>query len=288
MGNMKIYRTLLSANIYRLLTSRKARNALRAKLINASQPTDFELRDGNFDKAIIATVAFNRPDVLEWQIRLVRKNLAEQEGYIVFDNSNKPDQRHAIRALCQRENVPYVGLPSISFELSSSHGAALNWITQNFIVKYRPPLFGFIDHDIFPLEPVSIAEKIAGAKVYGWEVNRAEVRYPWGGFAFFSGVDPQPLDFAPVPLPHVFLDTGGANWEILYKHLDKDQFRGANVRFMPTTLHGIAFEEIDCWLHAGQASWQWDNHPKDRTALLEQRLIAAYATEAPPIVMQPI
>ena len=285
--------------VLRLLTSRRARNAFRAKLINASKPTHVELRDGKFDKAFIATVAFNRPDVLEWQIRLVRKYLTEHEGYIVFDNSNNPEQREAIRAVCQRENVPYVGLPRISFEQSQSHGAALNWITQNFVVKYRPRLFGFLDHDIFPLEPVSIVDKIAAAKVYGWEVNREVARYLWAGFCFFSGVEPQPLDFAPFKLSHIlqdtggsnwsnWLDTGGSNWDVLYKHLREDEFRAARVQFIPTTSHGKPFEEMDGWLHAGQASWQWDDHPKDRTALLEQRLVAAYGPGAPQIACAPL
>ena len=282
-------------DILRLVTSRRARNAYRAQRINASKPTHAELRNGKFDRAIVATVAFNRPDVVEWQIHLVRKFLAEHEGYIVFDNSSKPEQRQAVQALCKRENVPYVGLPRISFEQSHSHGAALNWITQNFIVKHRPPLFGFVDHDIFPLEPLSIAEKIAGAQVYGWEMSRGDARYLWAGFCFFSGVDPRPLDFFPFKPPHVeasdwpnWLDTGGSNWNILYRHLREDEFRAAQVQSIPTTPRGIPFDEIDGWLHAGQAAWQWDDHPKDRLRLLEERLFSAYGSDHPQIAMRPI
>ncbi len=277
-------------NLFRLLTSRRARNALRASRMFAKAPQYSDLQGAKFDQAVIATVAFNRSDVIEWQIHLVRKHLAEHDSYIVFDNSSRPGMRKAIQELCQREAVPYVSLPRIGFEMSNSHAAALNWITRNFVAPRQPAFFGFLDHDIFPLAPFSISERLAEAKVYGFRVARQGAWYLWGGFCFFSGAIPtNNLNFDPTTVPtHGFLDTGGANWDILYRHLGQHEAKFASAQLAETTEHGRAFEEIDGWLHAGQAGWSDKNWLKDRGALLDKRLRAAAADKAPAIMLDRI
>ncbi|RVA16404.1 hypothetical protein EN935_37535, partial [Mesorhizobium sp. M7D.F.Ca.US.004.03.1.1] len=88
--------------------------------------SELQGREQAFRDAIIASVAFNRPDVIEWQIHLVRRYLAEHDSYIVFDNSKKDEAREAIRDLCRRQHVPYVALPRNRLVVSRSHGQALN------------------------------------------------------------------------------------------------------------------------------------------------------------------
>ena len=269
-------------NVIRLLTSGTARKAYRYKRFMSARPKYSNLV-GEFSGAVIATVAFNRPDVTEWQIYLIRRHVAEHEGYIVFDNSSDMSKRKEIKELCRREQVSYVSLPNNSLRSGDSHAAALNWITRNFIAERSPKIFGFIDHDIFPLSAVSLAEKIGDAKTYGSRVERGGVWYMWPGFCFFSGVPADKLDFNLVSRsPHGFLDTGGASWETLYRHLSPADVRPVRVTHVDD--REKAFEMIDGWLHAqnasGHATWV-----TNREAELETWLRGASGEDYPRVAL---
>ena len=263
-------------NLLRLLTSRRARNALRRSRFLASSPRYEDLCGATFDRSVIATVAFNRPDVIEWQIHLVRKHLHERDSYIIFDNSNRPEKRRSIRELCRRERVPYVELPRVNFIPSFSHAAALDWITRNFVLPRRPQLVGFLDHDIFPLSPFSIADKVQDKKAYGWKYSRSPgAWYLWAGFCFFSNVRMDSFDFRPASdYEFGYLDTGGSNWEVFYRHLVDDDVRLINVEEIPLDEGGY-FQDLDGWLHVVNAS-RWNTKaPSNRGPALMERLRAA-------------
>ena len=165
---------------------RELRRRYRKRTLYSSPPTHSELcgKEAAFSEQIVAVIAFNRADVIEWQIHLVRKYLAELDGYIVFDNSTRADKRDAIRELCRREKIPYVGLPANPFKLSASHGAAMNWVSKNFIAKHRPKIFGFLDHDIFPTKPFSVREQLQGKSLYGFRLDYPSGWHLWPAFAF--------------------------------------------------------------------------------------------------------
>jgi hypothetical protein len=270
-----------------LLTSRRARNAFRTKRFLAAAPKCSDLQGRIFDKAIVATVAFNRPDMVEWQIHLVRKYMAERDGYIVFDNSSDSSKRADLRELCAREKVPYVSLPRLTIGKNSfSHAAAMNWITRNFVASRQPTVFGFLDHDIFPVEPFSIRERIAGKKVYGLRHSHQDAWYLWAGFCFFSNVLVESLDFDPVP--PLRLDTGGGNWSRLYRTLSADDVAFAVHRREESTTNGRDIEIMDGWLHAGNASGWNDGWSGDRGPIIEARLRSAAGAAGPNISLGPI
>ena len=275
-------------NLWKLMTSRRARNQFRIGRILDTGAKHVALQRGKFERAVIATIAFNRVDLIEWQIYLVKKYLAERDGYIVFDNSTDAAQRAAILSLCEREQVPYIGLPQNKFAMSNSHAVAMNWVAKNFIPQTQTKCFGFLDHDIFPIEYVSITERLLGVKVYGMHVARREAWYLWACFCFFSGVPSSTMNFYPLRLPSVWLDTGGSNWEILYRHLRPDEVRFADVKHVETTDKGRHFEEIDGWLHAGHGAWRPDFNTPDRSRLLSQRLRTASGGDGPRIAIEPI
>lgn len=241
-----------------------------------------------FDQSIIATVAFNRPDVLEWQIHLVRKYLAERDSYIVFDNSSSRADRKANRDLCRREAVPYVSLPIIAFKGSFSHGAALNWITQNFVKPRSPDFFGFLDHDIFPVAPFSVAERMSGRKAYGHRASHRGAWYLWPGFCFYSGVPIASLDFSPVSDPVLgFLDTGGANWKILYQNIDELDVGFIDIRKILVDEQGNYFQDFDGWIHAGGvARWYETTNRPDHRAQLARLLKEAGGDRGPNVALR--
>ncbi len=264
------------------------------RFLRTSAPvSELQGREQAFRDAVIATVAFNRPDVIEWQIHLVRRYLAEHESYIVFDNSKKDEARQAIRDLCRRLHVPYVALPRNRLVVSRSHGQALNWIVRNFIAGFSPKLFGFIDHDIFPTEPFSIRERLKDKSIYG--SVRHDTPTPggwflWPAFSFFEGsLLRRRLDFAPSYKFH--MDSGGGNWPLLYRSIDP-----ALVRFTENKLlhfgeghdrHEDFFMSVDGWLHVTNAS-NWRKQPADRRDQLVTLLRQAGGPDAPDVTFEPI
>ena len=264
------------------------------RFLRASAPvSELQGREQAFRDAIIASVAFNRPEVIEWQIHLVRRYLAEHDSYIVFDNSKKDEAREAIRDLCRRQHVPYVALPRNRLVVSRSHGQALNWIVRNFLPRFGPKLFGFIDHDIFPTEPFSIRAQMEGKSLYG-SVRRDTPTpggwFLWPGFCFYDGsVLRRRLDFAPSGKFH--MDAGGGNWPRLYRPADPGQVRFAEKKWhrfgSGRSLYDGFFKEIDGWLHVGNAS-QWKQPQVDRREPLSALLRQAAGADAPDVAFAPI
>jgi hypothetical protein len=250
-------------------------------------------RQQSLRDAIVATVAFNRPDVIEWQIHLVRRYLAEKDGYIVFDTSNKAGPREAIRDLCRRQQIPYVGLPRNRLAVSQSHGNALNWIVRNFATRFRPQVFGFIDHDIFPTGSVSVREHLQGKRLYG-RVRRDTPTpggwFLWPGFCFFDGSLPlRRLDFAPSYRFH--MDSGGGNWSVLYRSMDPALVRFAENELLRFGAGDDEYEDffmlVDGWLHVANAS-HWKRQQVDRREHLVALLRQAGGPDQPDVKFEAI
>ncbi|RAZ92298.1 hypothetical protein DPM33_06860 [Mesorhizobium hawassense] len=283
----------------RLNAPPKARNWLRDRMRTfrfLRSPARETLLPGGgraFSDAVIASVAFNRPDMIEWQIHLIRRHLAEKDGYVVFDNSSRDEARVAIRDLCRRLQVPYVGLPRNRMLVSASHGLALNWIARNFVVVFRPSLFGFLDHDIFPTGPFSVRERMQGKLLYGRK--RTDTPTPggwflWPGFSFFDGsVSPRRLDFSPSYRFH--MDSGGGNWPRLYRACDPDKVRFADKRWLRFGDGRDEFRDyflsVDGWLHAGNAS-HWKAPQVDRREQFIALLRQAGGPDQPDVRFEPL
>lgn len=239
----------------------------------------------NWRDGLIATVAFNRPDVTRWQIHLVKRYLADAHSFLVADNSTNPDRRAEIRAVCAEAGVPYFSLPENLFRASRSHGAAMNWVFETLVRRDQPAFFGFLDHDIFPLEHLSIAAKLEGRGLYG--VRRTETPtaggwFLWAGYSFFDGkYARQELDF--LPSDYYKMDTGGGNWPI-FRDIASDEVRFAPIEWMRIGPGDDPFSDffqlIDGWLHVWNTS-QWKKSEADRSGALLELLRKAAGPDAP-------
>lgn len=177
------------------------------------------------------TVAFNTPWVIDalakaWEMHPPGMTLA------VVDNSTDQASREAIENICKVRGVPYLALPMrVEKHLSRSHGTAITWAYHNIIRHLEPELFGFIDHDCFPVVPFDIPSRMEGKAVYGklFLPGQNHIHKPkptdrhwnlWAGFCFyrFSATVGCKLNFEP--RLNMGLDTGGANWNVLYTNLD--------------------------------------------------------------------
>lgn len=212
------------------------------------------------------TVAFNMPQAIALLAEAMTR-FAPQTLLVVCDNSSDPQARAEIARLCAGRGLPYCSLPPSPYRGgrngSRSHAVALNWILANLIRPAAPPVFALLDHDLIPLAPVDFAAQVAGQPCYGMvrEATRGAAWYLWPGYSVFdfAAVRDLPLDFGTdTPLT---LDTGGQNWGVLYRHLDRAALTWAQVRrvFVRDVRTGAPEPHLlaDSWLHAGGAGHGW-------------------------------
>lgn len=215
----------------------------------------------NPEQIDIITVAFNNKQFIEYQIKLIRKCITDSNiHFIVADNSSSTKKRKEIYELCQKYQVGYISIPRNLIAKypggSYTHGTTLNWLYYNVVKIRQPHVFGFLDHDLFPMEPISILEKLKNRDFYGRIREEKTGWWLWAGLCFFKydKVKQLDLDFIPHMEKNVYLDTGGANYPILYKHynrLDLNLPVAQNIQISEgDEYHADYIQTIDdCWLH---------------------------------------
>jgi hypothetical protein len=203
---------------------------------------------------ILISIAFEDAELIGWQARLVRRNVPSAK-YVVVDNSHTEAGAQAIKRICETEHCDYYRTPENPWvrSPSRSHALALNWAWENVVQPSRPDGFGFLDADLFPLEPTDPFEPLRRQDFYGVVRNVGARWFLWAGFCIFKfeKVERLPLDFGQAWF--IGLDTGGANWRVLYRRYDLSALERAETSFFPYR-DGIAvsegpFQRCGPWLH---------------------------------------
>jgi len=220
---------------------------------------------GLADKNIALVIAFEQPWALNWLLRMARRNLSDTT-VLVFDNSRSNSKRAEIELVCKQNNAPYLALPANpTRHVNRSHGMAMTWVYHNVVRALKPRIFGFIDHDLIPVRKVSIADKLTGQPVYGLlHVGKFGFWYLWAGYCFFdyAGTTAKSINFL-----YDFsrdLDTGGRNWNSLYRDLDRRQLRVAssgNVSMKVASIENPRLVQFidENWLHIGGISYSYNS-----------------------------
>lgn len=223
------------------------------------------LRSSLKGKRVLVSIAFTDPQTIDWQAQLV-KFYVPDVIYIVADNTRDDAQAAQIAAVAAKHAVPYLRLPKNPWnEPSRSHGLALNWVWRNLIRPGEPQVFGFLDDDMYPTatnDPFAALRTQdwfgvvrpegppTGRSVPGRGVNRW---FLWAGFSMFKfeAVVGKPLDFSQDWF--LRLDTGGANWSVLYQHVPRHQVREQETIFVPykegLSVNDAPFQWCGVWLH---------------------------------------
>ena len=200
-------------------------------------------------RRVLITVAFEDPQAIDWQIRLVRRYVA-CDLHLIGDNSDDDMAADAIRAACDSADALYLRLPASGASSSRSHGLALNWLWANVVRPGRPTAFGFLDHDFFPTGPDDPFGLLENQDFFGVIRTAGERWFLWAGFCLFryAAVADRALDFRQDWF--VGLDTGGANWEVLYRHADIARMCRAE----------MTEERYRVGLPKSESYFQWYNH----------------------------
>lgn len=273
-------------------TFKKVRNDALLGAYLKRQPENLPdfLRDnvGLEGKNIVLIVAFGQPRVLDFLLGKASRFVTDAH-FLVFDNSPAP-VRAGIERVCRERKVSYLALPAYSTRHQNrSHAFAMTWVFHNVVRALKPRTFAFIDHDLIPFKSVDFGKTLAGRPFYG-PVRANKSAEPekignqswslWAGYCLydFSVVKDLPLNFL-----YDFsrgLDTGGRNWECLYKDYDHPRPAFADSRKISITdsRTGIAHvvRIVDRrWLHFRGAGYrrevqeQLDLYERMANALVE-------------------
>lgn len=233
---------------------------------------------------VICTVAFNQPENVAMQARLVARNVPGAI-HLVADNSSDPDAARQIWAIAEKAGAVYARPPETPWKGDAggrSHGFAMTWLWRNLIRPAAPEAFGFIDHDLYPMQPTDPFAPLATYPACGFIWDRRGIRWHlWAGFCFFRYADVAalPLDFALDWYAGV--DTGGANWWTLYRRLDPSRIVDPGRRLEPI-LEGVSAERcgvewLGPWLHEGNFRFAPEFHDRKHAAVM--RLLEKAAAE---------
>jgi hypothetical protein len=216
---------------------------------------------------VAMVIAFEQPWALGWLLDMAARHL-QGTTVMVFDNSRRPEARQEIARVCSERGAPYLALPeNRTTHVNRSHGMAMSWVHANVVRRLEPRFFAFLDHDLIPVRPLSLAERIGDQAFFGLPVHSAWAWQLWAGYCIydFRRVGQVPMNFL-----YDFsqgLDTGGRNWRGLYRHHVRDSLRFAasedvGVRASASGLP-TAVQIIDGrWLHIGGISYNDNFVPK--------------------------
>lgn len=203
-------------------------------------------------RRVLVTVAFNDRQATAWQIALMRRYVAH-DVHVIADNSSDDAEAAAIAEVARGAGVPYLRLPASRTRSSRSHGLALNWLWRNVVRPGAPEAFGFLDDDLFPTAPSDPFAPLAAQDFYGFVRTAGARWFLWAGYCMFrfAAVKDRPLDFRQDWF--IGLDTGGGNWEVLYRHADLARLTMASRIETPyradVPVSSGHIEWVEGWLH---------------------------------------
>jgi len=198
---------------------------------------------------------FNNLFCVEYQIKTL-KAFCKHDNFniIIVDNNLEfhPENSRKVKEICLENNVEYFfnddqiirNMRSIEGRWSSlQHGQTFNYIFDKMIKKRKPTYFGFLDADCFASKPFHLEEYLDNLGMYGKVVPThidegqhltKAGNYAWNihvvcNFFRFDFVANKSLNFMAggdylLQKLGIRLDTGGMNYEVLYKHLDKREY----------------------------------------------------------------
>jgi len=216
---------------------------------------------------VLLVIAFEQVKVLDWLMQLGKKNIQNYQ-LMVFDNSKSQAKRHQIKQLCDAFQIPYLGLPpNRTTHPNRSHGMAMTWVYNHVVKIIEPQVFGFLDHDMIPVKPISEEGWMSEQSCYGVLNTGFSCWNLWAGYSFFQY---QKVKDLPLNFLYDFsrgVDTGGRNWLPLYSQMSEQHISFAQDEFIPIRLSqdvDATVQLIDhTWIHIGGVSYNNNFQPKE-------------------------
>lgn len=187
------------------------------------------------DSMDVYVITFNNLFCVEYQIKTLRTFIKQKFNIIVIDNNNNLNQENSDRVLdlCKKENITYIKAPNNYFQQldrfdpSLKLGTTMNWIFWNCVKSREPKYFGYLDQDCFLYKDLDLTEYLDKKNMYGPLSISKQCPPAWNlhvtsNFYRYEYVKDLQLDFRP---SHKYiLDTGGNNYDLLYKNVDMKDY----------------------------------------------------------------
>ena len=185
------------------------------------------MTNANLSSMIAYTVAYNRHDFIEWQLRCLRKFCPSIGSLVVVNNGPQFEQ---IDSECQRLSIRTIRGPGGEVDFTSgpdiarSHASALDIAWQDY--PHATERFLIIDSDCFPIKPradyvLSQADICGLKRTGGWSLK--DLSYP---SPILTSIAPmlseiETVSWGPINVyPDGYADTGARFGVYLREHPD--------------------------------------------------------------------
>lgn len=218
-------------------------------------------------KVKVFSFVFNRPDILSYQIKSLKKFLKNDfEMNVVYDT--RDNQYYGqFKQTCEEEQVNFYHHISQPGQTPSFYNAqAIQWSYDNIISQEEDDCIVMIlDHDIFLIDELDIVNQMKSYDIIGCLQTRNRIKYVWPGLCVFkkSSVQNIEFDFYPQVVDGEMLDNGGGTYKILsnkeIKFYDTgveypDEYDGINITDDITGGFGYELHFNQKFLHFRNAS----------------------------------
>lgn len=191
-------------------------------------------------KTKIFSFTFNRPDILEYQIKSLKKFIiGDYDINIVYDTRDNKYYEQ-FKKICEDNEVNFyhhVSQPGAS--PSFYNAQAIKWAYDNIILKEDDCIVMLLDHDMFLIDEFDVVNEMYIYDVAGCRQTREHIEYVWPGLCIFkkSSVENIEFDFYPQTVDGQMLDTGGGTYELLSNE---------NIKFLDTGVeYPDEYQDID-------------------------------------------
>lgn len=231
--------------------------------------------------------AFNRPDLLELQVRCLKKFLLNDFNINVIHDTRKNEYVEEFMNSCQtiRETIHdsifyHQHFSSEGLSSSEYHCRSLQWVQDTLVKFVKPSICLFLDHDMFLIDDLDLVKEMKNVDIMGLKQTRGHIQYIWPGLVAFKSDSFKTIDWSCKNVESQQLDTGGGTYtilrdeNILYKNtgvIYPDNYKNVDLKNPEVNL-GFDFEiHFDKFLHSRNAC-NWDVNynirDNDKTNLL--------------------
>lgn len=186
-------------------------------------------------KTKIFTFVFNRPDILEYQIKSIKKFFIDDYDINVVYDTRDNQYFDQFKEICKTNSVNFYNHISEPGQSPSYYNAqSIQWACENLIFNNDENFIAmFLDHDMFLIDDLNLNVEMSIYDVLGLLQTRENIKYIWPGLCAFkkSSVKNIKFDFYPQTVDGQILDAGGGTYKLL---------SNKNIKFLNT---GVEYPE---------------------------------------------
>lgn len=162
-------------------------------------------------RILICTIAYNRPDFIEYQYKTLQKFLQNPFIYVVYNNSNSKVYTTEIKYTCERLGVIHERIPQDihpSEDTLSRCTIALNYMLHDRVLNYDG-IVCIMDSDMFLIDKLDIERSI----------RRYDILAVKHSHRYLPGIDTHLMFLRPKNLPN------NTELDLSYKVVEGGNFR---------------------------------------------------------------